>query len=95
MLIDLQGIEDRQKRTIVAAKAKDIWSIFYAAEHGKLDRIRTLLKRESTDKHQIHPKTFWSALHYAAKYMQKEILVELIEHELDVHLQDQVDFSCF
>ena len=69
---------------------EDIWSLHYAAQHGKLERMETLLRREHTDINAPYQTNHRTALHYAVKHGQYEAAQLLLERDANVHMKDQV-----
>ena len=87
MVLNLTDNE-RQQALLEATSTNDIWSIWYAAQHGKIPRLETLLKRNSVQIDGRNMDSHWTPLHYAAKYSQVESIRTLISHNANVHLVD-------
>lgn len=69
---------------------EDIWSVWYAAQYDKVQRMETLIDRDKEVCNAIHPETSWSPLHYAAKYANENVVELLLKHDADVQAQDNV-----
>ena len=69
---------------------EDIWSLHYAAQHGKLERMHTLLRREQTDINAPYKTNHRTALHYAVKHGQYEAAELLLGRDANLHLKDEV-----
>lgn len=88
----------------------NIFSIWYAAQYGKCQRLETMLglprSLDDTSPPRMdittarHPKTTWTALHYASKFGQLEIMQLLlaydpeIVHVLDLHTDESALHLC-
>ena len=58
----------------------NIWTQWYAARHGKLDRMKVLLRREGYDSELADAKHGRTAAHWACKYGHTELVHLLITH---------------
>lgn len=67
---------------------EDIWSIWYAAQYGKVERLETILDRDPSVIDNIHPSTKWTALQYTAKYGHDTALEFLLKFNANVHIKD-------
>ncbi|KAF0683710.1 Aste57867_24272 [Aphanomyces stellatus] len=69
----------RDRRAILEKTKQDIWTIWYAAEHGKADRARTLLDRHAVHVDVQEPRMRWTALHFAARFAKEDVVRVLLE----------------
>ncbi|KAG7390581.1 hypothetical protein PHYPSEUDO_007521 [Phytophthora pseudosyringae] len=67
----------------------NIWTIWYASQFGKLERVRSLLDRNAVaciDVQEI--RTRWSSLHFACRYGHSHLVAFLVARNANVDLQD-------
>ncbi|KAG1707334.1 hypothetical protein DVH05_026526 [Phytophthora capsici] len=69
--------------------ANNIWTIWYAAQYGKLERVRSLLDRNAVSSVDVQEVcTRWSPLHFACRYGHSSLVAFLVARNANVGLQD-------
>ncbi|ETK76474.1 hypothetical protein F442_17444 [Phytophthora nicotianae P10297] len=69
--------------------ATNIWTIWYASQYGKLERVRSLLDRNAVSSIDVQEfRTQWSPLHFACRYGHSSLVAFLIARNANVDLQD-------
>ncbi|KAL3662618.1 hypothetical protein V7S43_012470 [Phytophthora oleae] len=69
--------------------ANNIWTIWYAAQYGKLERVRSLLDRNAVSSVDVQEfRTRWSPLHFACRYGHSSLVAFLVARNANVDLQD-------
>ncbi|KAJ0410129.1 hypothetical protein ATCC90586_001614 [Pythium insidiosum] len=72
-----------------AVQQRDVWTIWYAAQHGNATRVQTLLDRRSVVSIDVpETRTRWTALHFAAHGGHVEVVQLLLERGADPELRD-------
>ncbi|OQR90832.1 hypothetical protein ACHHYP_05198 [Achlya hypogyna] len=79
----------KDRRAILEATKQDIWTIWYAAEHGKVERVQSLLDKRHTHVNAQEPRMQWAALHYAARHAQADVIEVLLAHHANPDIADK------
>ncbi|EQC29446.1 hypothetical protein SDRG_12908 [Saprolegnia diclina VS20] len=79
----------KDRRAILEATKQDIWTIWYAAEHGKTERVRCLLEKGRVHVNVAEPHMQWTALHYAARHAHASVIQVLLEHHANPDALDK------
>ncbi|OQS06527.1 hypothetical protein THRCLA_01432 [Thraustotheca clavata] len=83
------GERVKDRRVILEGTKQDIWTIWYAAEHGKVARVQSLLEKKPLLVNVQETRMHWSALHYAARYAQEDVIRVLLEKKANPDLVDK------
>ncbi|KAE9008901.1 hypothetical protein PR001_g16575 [Phytophthora rubi] len=69
--------------------ASNIWTIWYASQYGKLERVRSLLDRKAVASIDVQEfRTRWSPLHFACRYGHSSLVELFVARGANVDLQD-------
>ncbi|EGZ26316.1 hypothetical protein PHYSODRAFT_484252 [Phytophthora sojae] len=69
--------------------ASNIWTIWYASQYGKVERVRSLLDRKAAASIDVQEfRTRWSPLHFACRYGHSSLVEHLVARGANVDLQD-------
>ncbi|KAE9027921.1 hypothetical protein PF006_g1502 [Phytophthora fragariae] len=69
--------------------ASNIWTIWYASQYGKLERVRSLLDRNAVASIDVQEfRTRWSPLHFACRYGHSSLVELFVARGANVDLQD-------
>ncbi|KAL4177450.1 hypothetical protein KRP22_002472 [Phytophthora ramorum] len=69
--------------------ASNIWTIWYASQFGRVERVRSLLDRNAVASIDVQEfRTRWSPLHFACRYGHSSLVELLVARGADVDLQD-------
>ncbi|KAG9409808.1 hypothetical protein AC1031_020117 [Aphanomyces cochlioides] len=89
MLLEVDDRGVRDGKTIVGKAERDVWTIWYAAEHGHADQVRGLLDRQMIHVNAREPRMQWTALHLAARHAQDDVIGVLLAFRANVDLVDK------
>ncbi|KAF0746568.1 hypothetical protein AaE_008072, partial [Aphanomyces astaci] len=82
----------RDRKAILECTKQDVWTIWYAAEHGKVDRVRSLLDQKNSILNVQEPRMQWTPLHFAARYAQEDVIRVLLEYRANPDVVDKVQY---
>ncbi|CAK4737066.1 unnamed protein product [Aphanomyces euteiches] len=85
--VDDRGVHDG--KAIVGKAERDVWTIWYAAEHGHAEQVRGLLDRQMIHVDAREPRMQWTALHLAARHAQDDVIAVLLAFRANVDLVDK------
>ncbi|KAG6622778.1 Serine/threonine protein Kinase [Phytophthora cinnamomi] len=69
--------------------ASNIWTIWYASQYGKLERVRSILDRNAVASIDVQEfRTRWSPLHFACRYGHSSVVELLVARGANVDLPD-------
>ncbi|ETW05660.1 hypothetical protein, variant [Aphanomyces invadans] len=83
-------LERRRDRKAILEKTKqDVWTIWYATENGKVDRVRSLLEKKPSILNVQETRMKWTPLHFAARFAQEAVMRVLLEQRANPDIVDK------
>ncbi|DAZ93811.1 TPA: hypothetical protein N0F65_008570 [Lagenidium giganteum] len=77
------------RKAALDVRLQDVWTVWYAAQYGKIPRLAALLERDPVLSVDVQePRTRWSPLHFACRFGQIETVEFLLARGANPELPD-------